>query len=316
MEYVLNLLPEVAFFINFNFEIKWANLRAAEYLKVAKKELPGRYCYQLAHGLDAPCSHCMIKKAVMTGNVQIGEIETPDGEIWLTHLIPIQDKGILNLSKNISDKKRREQMEKELERQLIDMKKMVEGTVHALGKSVSARDPYTSGHQRQVAKLAVAIGEKMNLSEKRLNNLKFAALIHDIGKLRVPIEILTKPTSLTELEFQLIKTHPAAGYDILKDVNLPWHIAEFVRQHHERIDGTGYPDGLKGGEIHLESKIITVADVVEAMNSHRPYRPARGINEALKEVEQNKGILYAPEVVAKCLEIFEFNRKFLETGRK
>jgi PAS domain S-box-containing protein len=178
------------------------------------------------------------------------------------------------------------------------------GTIKALSMTIETRDPYTSGHQTKVSRLARAIAQDMVLSNDTVDNIRIAGSIHDIGKIAVPSEILSKPSKLTAIEFSLIKTHPQTGYDILKEAELPYPIAEIVLQHHERLNGSGYPQGLKDGQILLESQIIMVADVVEAMASHRPYRPALGIDAALEEIEKNRGILYGTGVVDACLRLF------------
>ncbi len=159
-----------------------------------------------------------------------------------------------------------------------------------------------------MGELAVAIARELSLAEEMVHGLRLAASIHDLGKIHVPAEILAKPGRLTDIEFMLIKTHPQAGYDILKNVEFPWPIADIVRQHHEKLDGTGYPQGLKDGEILFESRIMTVADVVEAMASHRPYRPALGIEAALKEIERGRGSAYDAAVVDACLKLFRDGR--------
>ena len=175
--------------------------------------------------------------------------------------------------------------------------------VRALAATLEKRDPYTAGHQDKVADLAVAIGRKLGWDEFRLQGLRLGAIIHDIGKIYVPAEILNRPGKLTAGEFALIKEHPQVGYDILADVTFPWPIKEMIRQHHERIDGSGYPDGLKGSEILDEAKIIAVADVVEAITSHRPYRPGRGLDTALAEIERGRGAIYEPSIVDACLDL-------------
>lgn len=177
-------------------------------------------------------------------------------------------------------------------------------TVGAIAATVESRDPYTAGHQRRVADLAAAIAREMELPQKTVEGLHFGALIHDLGKVQVPAELLSKPTRLTKLEFELIKTHPQAGYDIVKEIKFPWPIAEMVHQHHERLDGTGYPQGLKGDAIALEARVLAVADVVEAMASHRPYRPGLGIDVALKEIEDKRGRWFEPAAVDACVRLF------------
>ncbi len=181
----------------------------------------------------------------------------------------------------------------ELRATLNDLRKAMQGIIHVMVLTIESRDPYTAGHQQRVTLLASALAQEMGLSEKEVEGVKMASLIHDIGKISVPSEILSKPGKLTEIEFCLVKTHPQSGYEILKNITLPWPIAQIVLQHHERLDGSGYPLGLKDKEILLEAKIIGVADVVEAMASHRPYRPALGIEKALEEISQKKGLLYS-----------------------
>lgn len=186
--------------------------------------------------------------------------------------------------------------------------KSMEGTINALASALEMRDPYTAGHQRHVAELTVAIARDMSVPDYDIKGLRLASLIHDIGKIQVPSEILSKPGKLTEFEYGLIKTHSQAGYDIMKNIEFPWPIADIVHQHHERLDGSGYPQGLKGDDILPQAKIMAVADVVEAMSSHRPYRPALGIDEALEEIASKKGILYDDDVANSCIRLFKENK--------
>jgi len=185
----------------------------------------------------------------------------------------------------------------------------LETTIGAIASTVEMRDPYTAGHQRRVAQLAVGIGQALGLSEHQVHGLYLAGVIHDVGKIQVPAEILNKPGKLSELEYQLIQAHAQAGYDIVKGVDFPWPIAQAVLQHHERLDGSGYPNGLKGDDIILEAKILAVADVIEAMMSHRPYRAALGLDKALAEIEQGKGRLYDPAAADACIRLFR-KKKF------
>ncbi len=184
------------------------------------------------------------------------------------------------------------------------LKKTLEATIRTMSKMIDARDPYTSGHQERVTKLATRIASDLKLSKDQRRAIRIAALIHDIGKIGIPSEILTKPTKLSNIEFSLIKNHSQMGYDILKGIDFAYPIAKIILQHHERINGSGYPNHLQRKEIILEAKIIAVADVVEAMSSHRPYRAALGIDVALEEITKNKGILYEPEVVDVCIKLF------------
>jgi hypothetical protein len=188
------------------------------------------------------------------------------------------------------------------------MRHNLEDALRAIATTVEMRDPYTAGHERRVSELAVAIAQELGLDEDKIHGLRLAASVHDLGKIRIPAEILSKPGKLSDIEFMLIKTHPQAGYDILKDVDFPWPIADMVWQHHERMDGTGYPQGLQGSQILLESRILAVADVVEAMASHRPYRAGLGIDIALAEIERGKGSAYDPAVADACMTLFREER--------
>jgi len=179
----------------------------------------------------------------------------------------------------------------------------LEETVNALASAVEMRDSYTAGHQRRVAQLACAVARETDLPDDQIEAIYMAGLIHDIGKISVPADILLKPSRLSEMEMNLIKTHPQVSFDILKDIEFPWPVAHIVLQHHERMDGSGYPHGLSGEDILLEARILAIADVVEAMASHRPYRPALGIDKALDEISKNKGILYDSAVVNACTKI-------------
>lgn len=185
------------------------------------------------------------------------------------------------------------------------LKEAMQGMISLLSSVVEARDPYTAGHQRRVGNLSAAIGKEMKLDDKTVEQIRMIGYIHDIGKIAIPAEILSKPGPLTDLEILMVKTHSFSGYEMLIKVELPKIIAETIYQHHERCDGSGYPRGLKSGEISVEAEILMVADVVEAMMSHRPYRPALGLEKALDEVRINAGTLYAPGVVAACLALFE-----------
>jgi len=176
--------------------------------------------------------------------------------------------------------------------------------MRAIAGIVEMRDPYTAGHQQRVAQLAAAIAAEMGLPEEQAHAIHLAGIVHDLGKIQVPAEILSKPGKLSEIEFSLIKIHPQAGYDILKGIDFPWPIADMVLQHHERMDGSGYPQGLKGDAILLEARILSVADVVEAISAHRPYRPGLGIDIALDEIASNRSKYYDPQVADACICLF------------
>ncbi|MEW5911569.1 MAG: HD domain-containing phosphohydrolase [Thermodesulfobacteriota bacterium] len=193
----------------------------------------------------------------------------------------------------------------ELQSALANLQGAMDGIIRAMASLVEMRDPYTAGHQHRVAILAKTIAEEMGLPEEGIATVEVAGTIHDLGKISVPAEILVKPGRLNELEFGLIKYHPQGTSDILKDIKFPWPIAQVALQHHERMDGSGYPQGLRGEEIALEARILAVADVVEAMASHRPYRAALGVDKALQEVSGHNARLYDPDVVAACVKVFK-----------
>jgi PAS domain S-box-containing protein/putative nucleotidyltransferase with HDIG domain len=207
----------------------------------------------------------------------------------------------LNFLEDITERKLAEE---KLLKSYESLKKTLNDAVNTMAKIVELRDPYTSGHQERVANLAIAIAQEMKFDDVQIENLRMAAIIHDIGKIYVPSDILNKPGRLSDIEFGLIKTHSQYGYDIVKGMDFPCSVAQAILQHHERLDGSGYPNGLKGEDTLLEAKIVAVADVIEAMASHRPYRPALGIEKALEEISKNKGRLYDPDVVDACLKLF------------
>jgi HD-GYP domain-containing protein (c-di-GMP phosphodiesterase class II) len=209
--------------------------------------------------------------------------------------------GLICVVRDITERKKAEE---ELKQTLENLRKSVNATIQVMVSAIEMRDPYTAGHQLRSTDLAGAIATEMGLAQEKIDGIRMAGSIHDIGKLSIPAEILSKPTKLTNLEFLLIKEHPRVGYEMLKDVESPWPLAQIVYQHHERMDGSGYPRNLKGDEILMEARIMAVADVMEAMASHRPYRPALGIEVALEEIEKNKGIIYDDAVSDACLRLF------------
>lgn len=220
-----------------------------------------------------------------------------------TYPIKIKNKTlVMGIARDISD---RIKAAKDLKESYDKLQKILSGTVQSIAKIVETRDPYTSGHQRRVTNLACAIAQEIGLSNDRVDSIRVAGVIHDIGKIAVPAEILSKPSQLTDAEMSLIKSHPQIGYEILKEIEFPWPVADIVHQHHERMLGDGYPTGLEGEKILLEARILAVADVVEAMSSHRPYRPALGMKKALEEIRVNRGFSYDPVVVDACLKIFD-----------
>lgn len=211
---------------------------------------------------------------------------------------------------NISKQK---ETQKALDKKTRELKKALKGVIDSISEALELRDPYTAGHQKRVAKIAVAISQKLNMPEAFIEGIDMGARIHDIGKMSIPIELLTKPRKLTDIEYEIVKNHVKAGIDILNSIEFQWPVIKMISEHHERIDGTGYPNGIKGDEICLEAKILAVADVFEAMSSHRPYRPAATIERTLDEIKRYKGIYYDAKVVEALCELIKedknrFNR--------
>jgi PAS domain S-box-containing protein len=250
-----------------------------------------------------------VNEVCQTGNPITKEHRSErDGKYFLRTFTPIIGKDsdgkisqVAVISKEITNIKL---AENKLQDTLNSLRRAVNTTIQVMVSAVETRDPYTAGHQIRSANLARTIATEMGLSPEKIDGIRMAGSIHDIGKLSIPAEILSKPTKLSEIEFKLIKEHSRKGYEMLKDVESPWPLAEIVYQHHERMDGSGYPRNLKGEDILIEARILAVTDVVEAMASHRPYRPALGLNAALEEVENNRGIHYDTEVVDACLRLF------------
>ncbi|MFH1044651.1 MAG: PAS domain S-box protein, partial [Pseudomonadota bacterium] len=209
--------------------------------------------------------------------------------------------AIIGMVQDISERKRAEE---QIQRHIEQLRTAFMSTVEVATTLSEMRDPYTAGHERRVGAIAVAIGAELGFDEQRIEGLRVAGFLHDIGKITIPSEILSKPGKLSPIEFQLIQRHAQASYDVLKDVKFPWPVAEVALQHHERMDGSGYPQGLKGEAILLEARIAAVADVVEAMSSHRPYRAGLGIDKALAEIERGRGSVYDPVVADACLKMF------------
>jgi len=268
-------------------------------------EIIGRRCWEVVHGTNGPIDACPM--VPMRQSHQREEAVLAVGEIWFKETVdPILDEagnltGAVHLIADITQLKR---AEAEVQHSLEKITKALNGTVLAVANTVEMRDPYTAGHQRRVAQLAAAIAQEMGFSAERVEGMRVLGCLHDIGKVAIPAEILSKPGRISPMEFKLIQDHPRVGYEIIKDIDFPFPLAEGILQHHERVNGSGYPQGISGPDIILEARILGVADVVEAMASHRPYRVALGIDQALEEISRNRGILYDPEVVDICLKVF------------
>ncbi len=262
----------------------------------------------------------MLKEKEVVTNYQI-QLKTRTGEtIWVedsVRAVVNEEGSIIYMEGIITDITAKKKAEENTKRLLKQLEENFEGIIHVLSETVEGKDPYTAGHQKRVAHICREIAEEMGLPPDQITGLYYGALIHDLGKISIPAELLSRPAKLTPAEFNLIKDHPEAGYRILKNIKFPWPIAEMVLQHHERLDGSGYPGGLKGKSITLEAKILAVADVVEAMSSHRPYRPACKLEEAIEEIVKNKGILYDPDVVDACVLVYQNGKlNFLQKNKK
>jgi PAS domain S-box-containing protein len=293
----------------------FVNPAAARMLGYEVEELIGRPSHSTWHhtkpdGSPYPKEECEIYAAYQEGAVHRTSTEVfwrKDGTSFPVEYAstPIYEQDRLaGAVLTFSDITERKNAEKQLQDTLESLRKAFGATIQVMVSAVEARDPYTSGHQLRSADLARAIATELGLPQEKIEGLRMAGSIHDIGKLSIPAEILSKPTKLSEIELALIKEHANRGYEMLKDVESPWPLAEIVHQHHERMDGSGYPKNLKGDEIMIEARILAVADTVEAMASHRPYRAGLGIEAALNEIEKNKGIFYDNIVADACLRLF------------
>jgi len=219
--------------------------------------------------------------------------------------LSVLKKRIQELEQSESERKRTDEAR---QKSLEQLRRAVETIIQVLVMAVEVKDPYTAGHKRRVTNLARTIATEMDLPQEKIEGLRLAGVIHDVGKITLPTEVLSKPTKMSDIEISLISQHVRLGYDILKDVESSWPMAEIVYQHHEQMDDSGYPRNLKREEILIEARILAMADVVEAMASNRPYRPALGIDKALEEIEKNKGTLYDDAVADACLRLFREKR--------
>jgi PAS domain S-box-containing protein len=302
-----------AIFIAQDGSIKFPNPKTLQILGYSEEELTRIPYADLVHPDDRSILSEFREKreggkeATITYSIRV--MNRAGEEIWAQiSSVPIvwEDRpATLNFVRDITVQKNAEE---ELRNSVDKLRKITGATIQAMAQTVEVRDPYTAGHQKRVADLARAIATRMGLPSDRVDGIRMAGVIHDIGKISVPAEILSKPGLLTPLEFSLIKTHAQIGYDVLKDIEFPWDIATMVLQHHERLDGSGYPQGVTGERILLEARILTVADVVEAMASHRPYRPSLGMDKALEEIKDKRGRFYDPDVVDACLQLFTENK--------
>jgi putative nucleotidyltransferase with HDIG domain len=277
---------------------------------VADIKMPEMDGIELAHIIKARYKADVI---IMTGFIEdfnYEDIVRQGASDFLQKPVRIAE-FIARLKRVIAERRSRSDLKQALDDVKLNLDKLrqaMEGIVEAISVTVEMRDPYTAGHQKRVAELACAIARDMALSEDEIYGLRMASVIHDLGKITVPAEILSKPGQLSALEYELIKSHVQAGYDILKQIDFPWPLADIILQHHERMDGSGYPNGLNEEEILLSSRILAVSDVFETIASHRPYRPSLGLQRALDEIRENRGRLYDRRVADVCLALFEEER--------
>jgi PAS domain S-box-containing protein/putative nucleotidyltransferase with HDIG domain len=301
---------DIVFQLSIKGVIEYISPNVKEIYGYQPEELLGQFFEKTTPLSELPKAIKALKRAISGENVlnlEIAQINAK-GEIVLVEIsgAPIINEGkvtgLQGMMRDVTGRKRAEEAARDGTQRLI---KAMEDTLQAMAMIVEMRDPYTAGHQRRVAQLASTIAAEMCLTPDQITGLRLAGLIHDIGKVRVPAEILTNPNPLTGAEMTIIRMHPSLGYDVLKTLDLPWPVASIVNQHHERVNGSGYPSGLLGNNTLMEARILAVADVVEAIASHRPYRPARGTNEALDEIMKQKGMLYDPDVADACVRVFK-----------
>ena len=297
--------------IDRDLKIIWANKKAKE---LFGRDMVGKHCCEAYYGKKEPCSKfssCITKQAFQKGNAKRKSTKmiTWDGSRMFfqgTARVVSRDKGgnptaVVKIYRDIT---KRMLAEEELRNSVQQLRKNLAGTIQAMARTVESRDAYTAGHQKRTTDIASAIAFEMGLSKQAIAGIRMAGVIHDLGKISIPAEILSKPGVLNDSEYSLIKQHPQAGFEILKGIDFKWPVADIVLQHHERINGSGYPYGLQGEDILPEARVLGVADVIEAMASHRPYRPALGIDDAFEEITTKSGVMYDPDVVDAAVDLF------------
>lgn len=312
---ILNNCEEGICVINKNFHILRTNTTFNQNVaKTTSSSLVGEKCFATCPNQYCDTDQCPITLINLGAEKVEKEVHLKDAfgktQYYVVTASPFRGFnqkliGIVATYKNVTEHK---MVLEKLRLSSEKFRKAMAGTIDALKVTVERRDPYTAGHQQGVANLATNIAKEMGLPKDTIDGIFFAGTIHDLGKISVPIEILCKPGKITKYEFDIIKIHPQIGYEILHPIEFPWPIDQIVLQHHEKIDGSGYPLGVTGNNILLEAKILCVADVVEAMANHRPYRAGLGVEKALEEITRNKGILYEDEVVEACVKVFTKNK--------
>lgn len=306
---ILDALPFYVMLVDEQHHILLANRAVQSDLGITAEEIVGKYCPLVVHGENKPYPHCPLEASVKENRpIELNFYDNKKNKWFSSAIYPTGYKTgngqsiYFHMVRDISEQKKAEEG---IKMTLAKLQKAMDAGIQTIIRLTETRDPFTAGHQLHVSKLASRIAREMSLSEEQIEGVRVAGLLHDIGKIAVPIEILSKPGTINVHEMNIIKIHSEVGFNILKEMEFPWPIADIILQHHERLNGTGYPSGLSGDDIILEARILSVADVVEAMSSHRPYRPALGIDEALKEILHNKGVLYDPAVVEACMSVFK-----------
>lgn len=304
-------VPDLIAIIDNTFRIVRANRAMAERLGLTPQQCIGGYCYEIVHGTERPPDFCPHTRMLENMTEHQAEITEPHlgGEFFVS-ASPLFDTnhvliGGVHVARDITERK---QAQIQLQESYEQILRTVNQALTALAYMAETRDPYTAGHQVRMTQLAVAIAREMQLTVEQQQVIDVAGRLHDIGKIQVPSDLLNRPGMLSEMEMNLIRCHAEASCAIIQKIELPWSISPIVLQHHERMDGSGYPQGLSGEQILLEARILAVADVVEAMASHRPYRPSLGIETALDEITMNAGTLYDATVVQACLHAFRVSK--------
>jgi PAS domain S-box-containing protein len=307
---IFQALKDGLIVIDRNFNIVYVNKAFSIMSGISEEELFGRKCYDLFPGPLCHNDNCPAAQ-ISNGVEQLtydGDKHCKTGRhiSCVVKASPLRDEEgkLVGIVETITDVSILKQTQQELFESRERLRKAMGGIIQAMSLTIEKRDPYTAGHQRRVAKLCRAIGTELGLDWERIQGLRMAAAIHDLGKIHVPAAILNKPGKLSGHELGIIRQHPQTAYEILKGIDFPWPLAEAIYQHHERLDGSGYPRGLKGDEIILEARILAVADLIESMSSFRPYRQQLGMEKAIAELRNKSGILYDSEVAKICLELF------------
>jgi PAS domain S-box-containing protein len=316
-ESIINTVRDPLIALDQDLRVVTASRSFYDVFKVKPEETVGQLIYDLGNKQWAIPKLRELLETILPQKITFDDYEvehdftTIGRRIMLLNARQIQrvlgkERIVLLAIEDITERRELEEVhsKKQAVEQIRKARKALGATIQAIVMIVETRDPYTAGHQRRVSDLARAIATEMNLPIDMIDGIRMAAAIHDLGEISIPVEILSKPIKLTNIEFNLIKIHSQSGYDILKDIDFPWPVARIVLEHHERMNGSGYPNGLTGDNILMESRILSVADVVEAIASYHPYRPALGIDAALEEIEKNKGTLYDNTVAAACLRLF------------